>query len=483
MKINFKKITAALMIQVLLIGQMMAFSMSAGADTDTAMDAMWNYTAPGVVNGQGSMGAYLGGMQIRAPIRNFNLVSFDPPRLNAGCSGIDAFFGSFSIISAAGFTDLIRGVIANAAGYAVKLAINAMCPSCSAILAEIQAMVNDLNSKMKNTCAIAKSVVDGVRNQDQVSAKSDGPSEAERGYAVSSGTASDYFNADEMQTTSGSNALRKDAKDKSTGYGNSMINALMSTDALSKIDTASFGGDQKAAEMAMNLFGFTVVPTQKDDGSPLTMDYKPMLSFANLRDGGAENGGSPINQCSSFGGAESCQEITASNLRGGGALRYVIKMIAGVQDDPDGIRITSIKGGSIMAGMMTQSGAGVYTDPQYRFISEVIPVNGRAALAKAIISRDEGLMITTAQSVSVLLAERFAAAQAKALIAAVKMAHTSGNATVKEKAVAPMSDSQKQAMAVLEKDVSDSDKDMMTLYQRMGNILQSVAAVTTVTGK
>ena len=47
-----------------------------------SMDAMWNYTRPAMGGPSGSIGGYLGGLQVRVPVRNFNLLSVDAPRFH-----------------------------------------------------------------------------------------------------------------------------------------------------------------------------------------------------------------------------------------------------------------------------------------------------------------------------------------------------------------------------------------------------------------
>ena len=74
-------------------------SVTAQADVSGGMDAMWNQTAPSVGAVNDNYGGTLGGLSVRTPVRSFNVMAFDPPRVGAGCGGIDAYFGSFSMIS------------------------------------------------------------------------------------------------------------------------------------------------------------------------------------------------------------------------------------------------------------------------------------------------------------------------------------------------------------------------------------------------
>lgn len=107
------------------------------------------------INTQRLRGYYGGALSIRSPGKAIQIVQFAAPKIDAGCGGIDIFFGSFSFINGAQFEQLIRSIAANAVGYAVKLAISSMCNPCGSILEKLEEAMRELNSLAKNTCAIA----------------------------------------------------------------------------------------------------------------------------------------------------------------------------------------------------------------------------------------------------------------------------------------------------------------------------------------
>ena len=83
-----------------------------------ALDSMFvaNATRPGAFESQ-TRGGFVGGSLVaRAPIRSINIVTFDAPRLNAGCGGLDLFGGSFSFIDASQLVALLRSIATNAVG-------------------------------------------------------------------------------------------------------------------------------------------------------------------------------------------------------------------------------------------------------------------------------------------------------------------------------------------------------------------------------
>jgi conjugative transfer pilus assembly protein TraH len=75
-----------------------AFVFAAGstahADINSSLNAMWASSPGGSVSGQNGMGIYGPSYYMRAPVQNYQLLHIDPPRLAAGCSGIDSFFVS-----------------------------------------------------------------------------------------------------------------------------------------------------------------------------------------------------------------------------------------------------------------------------------------------------------------------------------------------------------------------------------------------------
>jgi conjugative transfer pilus assembly protein TraH len=120
---------------------------------------MSNTTSPGVFE-TSRRGVISGGSVVaRNKIMNTNIVSFQPPSFNSGCGGVDFYGGSFSFISKDQFVQLARTVASNAAGYAFYLAMDGMCPSCKAIIDNIQKKIQELNQFFSNSCQLAQGIV------------------------------------------------------------------------------------------------------------------------------------------------------------------------------------------------------------------------------------------------------------------------------------------------------------------------------------
>ncbi|MBO4576772.1 MAG: conjugal transfer protein TraH, partial [Neisseriaceae bacterium] len=129
---------------------------------ENAMDNMLGLEK-GYVSRNGVNGAYsasFGGFSTRSPIRKISVFAWDAPKFSAGCGGIDAQFGSFSLISKNQIKQIVETVMSNAKGYAVKLAINKICPDCLGVLNNLEATATGLSSSMKNTCEISAAGVD-----------------------------------------------------------------------------------------------------------------------------------------------------------------------------------------------------------------------------------------------------------------------------------------------------------------------------------
>ncbi len=151
-------------VQLLLIAFLCG---NAHADLDGPMYAMSanilsNYT-PGSAYQSQSMGVIAGpAFYARNKVANVNLVNFQPPSFKASCSGIDAFAGSFSFISASELVTFLRKIAANAVPYAFNIALSTLCKDCQHHMATLQKMAQELNSHNLNSCEAAKKIIDGT---------------------------------------------------------------------------------------------------------------------------------------------------------------------------------------------------------------------------------------------------------------------------------------------------------------------------------
>ena len=103
---------------------------------------------------QGQSAGYFsgGGIRVRTPVSNYNLLSFQAPKLQYGCSGIDAFLGGFSFINKEQLIAMARQIGSTAISTAFYLALDSMSPELSALMKQLQEWANNANRFNINSC-------------------------------------------------------------------------------------------------------------------------------------------------------------------------------------------------------------------------------------------------------------------------------------------------------------------------------------------
>lgn len=138
----------------------MAEAMSAGQAFNSLLgNADTSTTAPGYYHTEARNAFVAGGFDVHFANNNFQLINITPPSIQAGCGGISMFFGGFSFISGAQFSQLVQNIMEAALGYAIQLAIQTLCPACEAVLQVLQKAAQLANSLANNTCHMAKDLV------------------------------------------------------------------------------------------------------------------------------------------------------------------------------------------------------------------------------------------------------------------------------------------------------------------------------------
>ena len=159
---NVHKFTAAALAA-------MTITSAGAAGLSSVLDGMFaNVTAPDVVSNQFRGTISGGGVYVRAPISNIQVMSIDPPRLSVGCGGIDLYLGSFSFITAEKLTQFIRNTAQNAAPLAFKMALDATFPQLGGVLDKFQHMAQMMNDSQRNSCQLAHGIMDGAKNPEDV---------------------------------------------------------------------------------------------------------------------------------------------------------------------------------------------------------------------------------------------------------------------------------------------------------------------------
>lgn len=141
------------------------------AITATKVDAGWvddwlsskTSTDAGYFQGQSRGYATAGSFSARWPSRNDNLMSIMPPKLSMGCGGIDFFGGSLSFLDPDMLVQKLQNILTNSAFLAFDMALDTLCPKCSALMKAAEDLSNNLNSMAINDCNAAKGIAANLR--------------------------------------------------------------------------------------------------------------------------------------------------------------------------------------------------------------------------------------------------------------------------------------------------------------------------------
>lgn len=113
-------------------------------------------TSVSTFNGQQMQGITGAAISLRnTNMYDRNLYSIQLPSISAGCGGIDAFAGAFSMITKDELVQVARGIAAGAPGYFFNLAIDSVCPTCGANMKELSRKLNSFNELTRDACNTA----------------------------------------------------------------------------------------------------------------------------------------------------------------------------------------------------------------------------------------------------------------------------------------------------------------------------------------
>lgn len=236
--------------------------------SNTTSAGMFNTQQRGVISG----GSFVG----RFGIKSINLVAFDPPRVSAGCGGINLFGGSFSFINAQELTQLLRAIAQNALGLLFQLGLNAISQPLSSLLTTWSAKLQEMNALLKNSCEAARKLfqIDKTGGATLNAIK-----ESMGEIKTQTGDFKDYFGKVQKNFSEGWNALRGRSPDGEAttrsdkaiqelpNVGNVTWRAINASDSYKAILPNSGGDDLQAKMMLMNVIGTEVFSASKQTAS------------------------------------------------------------------------------------------------------------------------------------------------------------------------------------------------------------------------
>ncbi len=140
-----------------------------------ALDALVKYASPegGMSNVNSAAiikdqsGGYMtgGSILLRGPKpKELEPINIQTPRLRFdACTGSGDFrFGAMSYISAAEFSQFLKGVGRASGAYLVKMSIKTACPQCEDIMSNLEAIARDINGLTMNQCSMAQNIASGA---------------------------------------------------------------------------------------------------------------------------------------------------------------------------------------------------------------------------------------------------------------------------------------------------------------------------------
>jgi conjugative transfer pilus assembly protein TraH len=314
------------------------------ANIGSALDAMWYSSAGGATSGTQSMGIYGPSVSLRSPNKTYNVAYFDPPRISAGCSGMDMTFGSFGMLKIDAFKDLVRKIMQNAPGYLMQLAIKSMCDDCSSILQSLQNLANVVNSNQINSCRVSQSFYSALDKDRQMKDFSGTNTKAllESYTSTVTGRIEGTWDALNKLFTD-SKVHRKEAEGGSTEYGNTFVNTFYTNKGDQRMSYDVFGGEKEAIQIMQSLIGTKIYKTsdQKDSSGTNASDdtwHSDTLTFDDLVKGYDPAVKKTYLFCNDFtsGDPSTCQQIHPKEFNYIGIKRYMMEKYAGAQTDVNG---------------------------------------------------------------------------------------------------------------------------------------------------
>ena len=393
----------------------------AGMLTDMTNLIMSNSSAPSTLSTKDRVGVFGGSFEMRAPVTAVNLVSFDPPRIDAGCGGIDLYGGSFSFINSAQLVQIFRAVAQNSIGLAFKAAIMYISPGLDKLMTEFQTVMQDMNKLAKNSCQLAHLIVNPAEQALGMQVNADGSIAG-----ATTGLFSDQFNALNGYLSSADDFLKK-AGSTNAKVGNLPYKAIVNSGVAATLGLPGLGNadgspDNPADPNTLNnrllisFMGYEVTglpcshqnqastpdTTAASPNSTLTTvacTGAPTLTLQNLIEGGGPGSWNPNNplllyQCSNPNGTDTgapgafdpqiCTSMQTTNYNYPGIRAYVNNMLYGNPDPAMGISSTSL------LGQMNAGTSVTLTADQAKFLNTLgIPLIGLISKTSNISVRAE----------------------------------------------------------------------------------------------
>jgi len=196
MLLSLKRIPAA--VAALLF----AFQTSAHAGFADDWLANSTISSPSYFAGQKRGYLSAGGFSGRWKTSNDYPLTVTPPRIKAGCGGIDAFWGGMSFLQPQYLVEKLERIVQNAPAVALDLALNVMCEPCKNAMETMEAAVNRLNQLQLDDCKATKAIV--AKTAQSMGAKNGELNDIVADFEVSTNLVDGYKNFQDNANSGGS---------------------------------------------------------------------------------------------------------------------------------------------------------------------------------------------------------------------------------------------------------------------------------------
>ncbi len=116
-------------------------------------------TSPGYFEGQKRGYFNAGSFSARWQQNNDYLFTAMPPKVKAGCGGIDVFLGGFSYLNFEYLVTKLQRIMQAAPAAAFDIALNVLCEPCSKTIKSLEAITNTLNNLQLDECKAGRALV------------------------------------------------------------------------------------------------------------------------------------------------------------------------------------------------------------------------------------------------------------------------------------------------------------------------------------
>lgn len=136
-----------------------------GAAKQTQAGAVDDWLASHTISGPGhyegsQRNYYYGGtISIKNRTASDNLFTVSPPKIKAGCGGINIFTGGLGFLDFDRLVQKLQNILAAAPAAAFEIALQTLCEPCKNIIAELESISDALNGMQLDECKASKALV------------------------------------------------------------------------------------------------------------------------------------------------------------------------------------------------------------------------------------------------------------------------------------------------------------------------------------